>query len=70
MRKTYNAPKAVVNDIEAESKFALTISKSMPENDSDSTNNQFSKNDFSVWYDDKDEDDEETTYKVSSIWDE
>ena len=68
MRKTYNAPKAVVNDIEAESKFALTISKSMPENDS--TNNQFSKNDFSVWYDDKDEDDEETTYKVSSIWDE
>ena len=68
MRKTYNAPKAVVNDMEAESKFALTISKSMPENDS--TNNQFSKNDFSVWYDDKDEDDEETTYKVSSIWDE
>ena len=68
MRKTYNAPKAVVNDIEAESKFALTISKSMPENDS--TNNQFSKNDFSVWYDNKDEDDEETTYKVSSIWDE
>ena len=68
MRKTYNAPKAVVNDIEAESKFALTISKSMPENDS--TNNQSSKNDFSVWYDDKDEDDEETTYKVSSIWDE
>ena len=68
MRKTYNAPKAVVNDIEAESKFALTISKSMPENDS--INNQFSKNDFSVWYDDKDEDDEETTYKVSSIWDE
>ena len=68
MRKTYNAPKAVVNDIEAESKFALTISKSMPENDS--TNNQFSKNDFSVWYDDKDEDDEETTYKVSSILDE
>ena len=68
MRKTYNAPKAVVNDIEAESKFALTISKSMPENNS--TNNQFSKNDFSVWYDDKDEDDEETTYKVSSIWDE
>ena len=68
MRKTYNAPKAVVNDIEVESKFALTISKSMPENDS--TNNQFSKNDFSVWYDDKDEDDEETTYKVSSIWDE
>lgn len=68
MRKTYNAPKVVVNDIEAESKFALTISKSMPENDS--TNNQFSKNDFSVWYDDKDEDDEETTYKVSSIWDE
>ena len=70
MRKTYNAPKVVVNDIEAESKFALTISKSMPENDSDRTNNQFSKNDFSVWYDDKDEDDEETTYKVSSIWDE
>lgn len=68
MRKTYNAPKAVVNDIEAESKFALTISKSIPENDS--TNNQFSKNDFSVWYDNKDEDDEETTYKVSSIWDE
>ena len=68
MRKTYNAPKVVVNDIEAESKFALTISKSMPENNS--TNNQFSKNDFSVWYDDKDEDDEETTYKVSSIWDE
>ena len=68
MRKTYNAPKVVVNDIEAESKFALTISKSMPENDS--TNNQFSKNDFSVWYDDKDEDDVETTYKVSSIWDE
>lgn len=68
MRKTYNAPKVVVNDIEAESKFALTISKSKPENDS--TNNQFSKNDFSVWYDDKDEDDEETTYKVSSIWDE
>ena len=68
MRKTYNAPKVVVNDIEAESKFALTISKSMPENDS--TNNQFSKNDFSVWYDNKDEDDEETTYKVSSIWDE
>ena len=68
MRKTYNAPKTVVNDIEAESKFALTISKSMPENNS--TNNQFSKNDFSVWYDDKDEDDEETTYKVSSIWDE
>ena len=68
MRKTYNAPKVVVNDIEAESKFALTISKSKPENDS--TNNQFSKNDFSVWYDDKDEDDVETTYKVSSIWDE
>ena len=68
MRKTYNAPKVVVNDIEAESKFALTISKSMPENDD--INNQFSKNDFSVWYDDKDEDDEETTYKVSSIWDE
>lgn len=68
MRKTYNAPKAVVNDIEAESKFALTISKSMPEKDD--INNQFSKNDFSVWYDDKDEDDEETTYKVSSIWDE
>ena len=68
MRKTYNAPKVVVNDIEAESKFALTISKSKPENDG--TNNQFSKNDFSVWYDDKDEDDEETTYKVSSIWDE
>lgn len=69
MRKTYNAPKAVVNDIEAESKFALTISKSIPEKD-DIINNQFSKNDFSVWYDDKDEDDEETTYKVSSIWDE
>ena len=68
MRKTYNAPKVVVNDIETESKFALTFSKSKPENDS--TNNQFSKNDFSVWYDDKDEDDEETTYKVSSIWDE
>ena len=68
MRKTYNAPKAVVNDIEAESKFALTFSKSIPEKDD--TNNQFSKNDFSVWYDDKDEDDEETTYKVSSIWDE
>lgn len=66
MRKTYNAPKAVVNDIEAESKFALTISKSIK----DDINNQFSKNDFSVWYDDKDEDDEETTYKVSSIWDE
>ena len=68
MRKTYNAPKVVVNDIEAESKFALTFSKSMPENNR--TNNQFSKNDFSVWYDNKDEDDEETTYKVSSIWDE
>ena len=68
MRKTYNAPKAVVNDIEAESKFALTISKSITEKDD--INNQFSKNDFSVWYDDKDEDDEETTYKVSSIWDE
>ena len=68
MRKTYNAPKAVVNDIEAESKFALTISKSMPEKDD--INKQFSKNDFSVWYDNKDEDDEETTYKVSSIWDE
>ena len=68
MRKTYNAPKAVVNDIEAESKFALTISKSIPEKDH--TNNQFSENDFSVWYDNKDEDDEGTTYKVSSIWDE
>lgn len=66
MRKTYNAPKVVVNDIEAESKFALTFSKSIK----DDINNQFSKNDFSVWYDDKDEDDEETTYKVSSIWDE
>ena len=68
MRKTYNAPKVVVNDIEAESKFALTFSKSITVKDD--TNNQFSKNDFSVWYDDKDEDDEETTYKVSSIWDE
>ena len=66
MRKTYNAPKVVVNDIETESKFALTISKSIK----DDINNQFSKTDFSVWYDDKDEDDEETTYKVSSIWDE
>ena len=68
MRKTYNAPKVVVNDIEAESKFALTASNSTPENDD--PKNQFSKNDFSVWYDDKDEDDVETTYKVSSIWDE
>ena len=68
MRKTYNAPKVVVNDIEAESKFALTFSKSIPEKND--INNQFSKNDFSVWYDDKDEDDVETTYKVSSIWDE
>ena len=68
MRKTYNAPKVVVNDIEAESKFALTFSNSTPKNDN--PENQFSKNDFSVWYDDKDEDDEETTYKVSSIWDE
>lgn len=68
MRKTYNAPKVVVNDIEAESKFALTTSNSTPKNDD--PENQFSKNDFSVWYDDKDEDDVETTYKVSSIWDE
>ena len=68
MRKTYNAPKVVVNDIEAESKFALTTSNSTPKNDD--LENQFSKNDFSVWYDDKDEDDVETTYKVSSIWDE
>ena len=73
MKKNYIVPATMVQSIDMDNLMAASggfddVTDKKPR--LDDVNNQFSKNHFSVWYDDKDEDDEETTYKVSSIWDE